>query len=80
MLQCLTVARTIEAWKRSYNPGLATSIVLFLPFTTFVLASEARGGALSGGEIGLLLLGGFVLHIPVAALFVVPFWRRRKLS
>ena len=29
-------------WLRVYNPGLVTSIVLFLPFTIFALALEAR--------------------------------------
>lgn len=60
-----------------YNPGLVTSIVLFLPFTIFVLALEAQRGMLSGAEIGLILVAGTLLHIPVAGLFVVPFLRRR---
>ena len=64
-------------WLRVYNPGLVTSIVLFLPFTIFALALERAHGALSGGEIGLIVLAGIVLHLPVAALFVVPFVRRR---
>jgi hypothetical protein len=63
---------------RSYNPGLVTSIVLFLPFTIWILAREAGRGALSGAEIGLILLLGVLLHIPVAALFVVPYLRRRS--
>lgn len=62
---------------RIYNPGLVTSIVLFLPFTIFVLWSESAHGLLSASQIGLVVLGGVVLHIPVAALFVVPFLRRR---
>ena len=62
---------------RIYNPGLVTGIVLFLPFTVYVLALEAARGALSGGEITAIVLGGIVLHIPVAALFVVPYLRRR---
>lgn len=64
---------------RIYNPGLVTSIVLFLPFTIFTLALEAARGALSGAEIALIVLAGIVLHIPVAALFVVPF-RRQQLG
>ncbi len=51
---------------------------LFLPFTIFVLAHGASRGMLSGGEIAALIVGGVVLHIPVAALFVVPFLRRRR--
>jgi len=62
---------------RIYNPGLVTSIVLFLPFTIFVLALEAQRGMLSAAEIALIVVAGIVLHIPVAALFVVPFLRRR---
>ncbi len=62
---------------RIYNPGLITSIVLFLPFTIFVLALEAQHGMLSGTQIGLIVVAGILLHVPVAALFVVPFLRRR---
>jgi hypothetical protein len=62
---------------RIYNPGLVTSIVLFLPFTIFVLALKAHGGALSIGDIALILLGGIVLHLPVMALFAIPFRRGR---
>jgi Protein of unknown function with HXXEE motif len=63
---------------RLYNPGLITSIVLFLPFTIFVLALEAQRGMLSGAEIALILVAGILLHVPVAALFVGPFLRRRS--
>jgi hypothetical protein len=62
---------------RQYNPGLATSIVLFLPFTVWALMHESARGWLSGGEIGVVLLLGVLLHIPVAALFVVPYLRQR---
>jgi Protein of unknown function with HXXEE motif len=62
---------------RGYNPGLVTSIVLFVPFTVWVLMHEAAHGLLSGTEIGLIVLLGLVLHIPVAALFVVPYLRKR---
>jgi hypothetical protein len=62
---------------RIYNPGLVTSIVLFLPFTVWMLWYEHAAGMLSGAEIGVVLLAGVVLHIPVAALFVVPFMRGR---
>jgi hypothetical protein len=63
---------------RIYNPGLATSILLFLPFTVWVLVLESARGSLSGTEIGLILLLGVLLHVPVAALFVVPFLRGRS--
>jgi hypothetical protein len=65
---------------RCYNPGLVTSLVLFLPFTISVLAAEARRDALSVGEIALVLVAGVLLHIPVAALFVVPYLRRRPVT
>lgn len=61
---------------RGYNPGLVTSIVLFLPFTIWVFATEVSRGALSGAEIGGLVVAGVLLHVPVAALFVVPFRRK----
>lgn len=63
---------------RCYNPGLATSVVLFLPFTVWVLAQEMSRGLLSGGEVGILVLLGVVLHVPVAALFVVPYLKKRS--
>jgi hypothetical protein len=62
---------------RQYNPGLVTSIVLFLPFTVWALTHESARGWLSGGEIGVVLLLGVLLHIPVAAVFVVPYLRKR---
>jgi hypothetical protein len=65
---------------RIYNPGLVTAIVLFLPFTIYVLALEVGRGALSGADVGLIALLGILLHLPVAALFVVPFLRRRRLA
>lgn len=61
---------------RGYNPGLVTSIVLFLPFTIWALASEFSRGALTGGEIAGVLVAGVLLHLPVAALFVIPFRRK----
>ena len=63
---------------RCYNPGLVTSIVLFLPFTIWVLTQEVSRGLLSGAEIALLVLLGVLLHLPVAALFVVPYLKRRS--
>jgi hypothetical protein len=62
---------------RCYNPGLITSIVLFLPFTLWMLVHGARNGAYSAGEIAMIVLAGVLLHIPVGALFVMPFVRRR---
>jgi hypothetical protein len=63
---------------RIYNPGLVTAIVLFLPFTIYVLVLEVERGALSGAEVGLIALLGIVLHLPVAALFAVPFLLHRR--
>jgi len=65
---------------RIYNPGLVTAIMLFLPFTIYVLVLEVGRGALSGADVGLVALCGVLLHLPVAALFVVPFLRRRHLA
>jgi hypothetical protein len=71
------VATTIRF--RCYNPGLITSIVLFLPFTIWVLWYEHAHGMLSGMEIAMLLVAGVLLHLPVAALFVVPYRRAREI-
>ena len=60
---------------RAYNPGLVTAVVLFLPFTIWMLAREAATGLLTGWQIAALLVAGALLHIPVAALFVVPYRR-----
>jgi len=62
---------------RSYNPGLITSVVLFLPFTVWVFAQEHAAGRLTGADIAYLLVAGVLLHVPVALLFVVPFLRGR---
>jgi hypothetical protein len=69
---------------RLYNPGLVTSIVLFLPFTICALALGVERGMLTGGDIGLIMLYGVLLHLPIAALFGIPFLlqlqRRRHLA
>jgi hypothetical protein len=65
---------------RIYNPGLVTAIVLFLPFAIAMLALEVERGALSGADVGLIALYGVLLHLPVAALFLVPFLRRRRMA
>jgi hypothetical protein len=67
---------------RLYNPGLVTSIVVFLPFTIYVLVQEVDRGTLSGADVGLIALLGVLLHLPVAGLFVIPFvlQRRRHLA
>lgn len=62
---------------RGYNPGVVTAVFLFLPFTIWVLMHEASRGSLSSGEIGLLVLLGVLLHAPVAALFAIPYLRKR---
>lgn len=61
-----------------YNAGLLTSIVLFLPFTLFALALEFSRGQLNAADIGLILLAGILLHLPVMAMFVIPFLRRQR--
>jgi hypothetical protein len=63
---------------RLYNPGLVTSIVLFLPFTIYALAFGVERGTLTGGDVGLIMLYGVLLHLPVAALFGIPFLLQRR--
>jgi hypothetical protein len=63
---------------RVYNPGLVTSIVLFLPFTIYALALGVERGTLTGGDVGLIMLYGVLLHLPVAGLFVIPFLLQRR--
>jgi hypothetical protein len=58
-----------------YNPGLVTSVLLFLPFTVWMLAREVAAGMLTGWQVVALLIAGVVLHLPVAALFVIPYRR-----
>jgi hypothetical protein len=38
---------------------------------------ERARGMLSDADIGLIMLLGLLLHLPVAALFVVPYLRKR---
>ena len=61
---------------RCYNPGLVTSVVLFLPFTAWVLAHEMSHGLLLGSTVGILVLLGTLLHLPVAALFIVTYLKK----
>ena len=61
---------------RMYNPGLVTSIVLFLPLTIWIFAHEAAAGMLTGTEIALTIVAGVLLHVPIAGLFVVPYLRK----
>jgi hypothetical protein len=42
-----------------------------------MLAREVSAGTLSGLQVMLILVLGVVLHLPVVALFVVPFRRAR---
>jgi hypothetical protein len=63
---------------RSYNPGVVTSVILFLPFTIWALALLKSRGALTGADIALLIVAGVLLHVPVAALFVIPYLRAKE--
>jgi hypothetical protein len=58
-----------------YNPGLVTSIVLFLPFTIAYFHDRLASGAMSGADVVTALVLGALLHLPVAAVFVVPYRR-----
>lgn len=62
---------------RGYNPGVATSVLLFLPYTVIAFYLLFSRGALSATQVALAILIGFLIHIPVAALFVVPYLRSR---
>ena len=56
-----------------YNPGLCTSIVLFLPLTGWFFAHEYAAGTLDAANVAGLLVAGLLLHVPVAALFIITF-------
>ena len=58
---------------RMYNPGVATALFGLLPFSVYFFASQYAAGEMSFGAIALAIAAGVVLHIPVAALFVVPY-------
>jgi putative effector of murein hydrolase LrgA (UPF0299 family) len=53
-------------------------VLLFIPYTVWVLSILALRGALNGTQITLVIILGIVLHVPVAALFVVPYLRWRE--
>jgi len=52
--------------------------VLFLPFTIWMLVLGIERGTLAGGDVGLIVLYGVLLHLPVAALFGIPFLLQRR--
>lgn len=58
---------------RMYNPGVVTSVCGLLPFSVTFFATQYSAGLLSGGDIALAIVSGVLLHVPVAALFVVPY-------
>jgi hypothetical protein len=62
---------------RIYNPGVATALLLLLPFSVMVFWTRLASGELSGAEVGWSILAGVLLHIPVAGLFVVPWLKAR---
>lgn len=61
----------------AFNPGVVTSVAIFLPFTFAFFRDRLASGAMSGTEVAVALVAGILLHIPVAMIFVVPF-RRAK--
>jgi hypothetical protein len=63
---------------RGYNPGVVTAALLFLPYTTGAFYLLVSRGALSGTQVTLAVFIGLLIHIPVAALFVVPYLRTRR--
>jgi len=62
-----SIRRTTGAPAR--RPGL------FLPFTVWALTREVSAGLLTGWQVAALLVAGVLLHLPVAALFVLPYRR-----
>jgi hypothetical protein len=63
---------------RDYNPGLVTAVLLFLPYTTGAFYLLVSRGALTGTQVTIAVFAGLLVHIPVAAMFVVPYLRTRE--
>jgi hypothetical protein len=61
-----------------YNPGLATALALLMPFSAWFFASRLASGELTAREVALAVALGVALHVPVAAMFVVPWLRRGR--
>jgi hypothetical protein len=49
--------------ERAYNPGLVTSLVLFLPVTLWVLRVLLGQGVLRPAHLGLVVGSGVLLHV-----------------
>jgi hypothetical protein len=52
--------------------------VLFLPFTILMPVLGIECGTLTGGNVGLIVLYGVLLHPPATALFGIPFLLQRR--
>jgi hypothetical protein len=63
---------------RRYNPGLVTALALLLPFSVWFFATRLASGELTAREVAWAIALGVALHVPVAALFVVPWLRPGK--
>ena len=49
--------------ERSLNPGVVTSVLLFLPLGVWVMRASVRAGVLRAGQLALVLGSGVVLHV-----------------
>ena len=52
--------------------------VLFLPFRIWMPVLGIERGTLTGGDVGLIVLYGVLLHPPATALFGIPFLLQRR--
>ena len=48
---------------RAYNPGLLTSVLLFLPLSVYALRTMHRAGVLDGCRLLAVVASGVVLHL-----------------
>jgi hypothetical protein len=58
---------------RCYNPGVVTAALGLLPFSVAFFGHCLAAGTLSSAGVAAAVLAGVLLHVPVAALFVVPY-------
>lgn len=57
------VAHIVPAIRtQTYNPGLLTSIVLFLPICAWILRALLRAGLLTRGRVALAIFSGWLVH------------------
>lgn len=52
---------------RAYNPGLVTSVVLFIPLSAWMLATVLRSRAIAPGDVIRIVALGIVVHVVLMA-------------